>query len=70
MDKEYLINLIKNAGPHMALVIFFVWQGSQREGRMEKRVDGLHEYIRTEMKSLVQRSQDIIKDNTAALRGN
>ena len=68
MDKEYFINLIKNAGPHMALVCFFVWQGSLREARMEERIDNLHQYIRSEMKELVEKNQEVIKENSNALR--
>ena len=68
VDKEYFINLLKTAGPHMALVIFFVWQGAKREERQELRIDKLETYIKTELKQLVEKNQEVIKDNSNALR--
>lgn len=68
--KKYLIELIKTAGPHMALVMFFVWQGSIREARQAAKIDELEKYIRTELKSIIDTNHKIITDNTIELRSH
>lgn len=68
MDKEYFINLIKTAGPHMALVMFFVWQGMIREERLNKQYQDLNDYVRTRLEKLVEDNHDVIKENTAVIK--
>jgi hypothetical protein len=66
--KKYLTDLIKTAGPHMALVIFFVWQSSIREARQAQKIDELEKYIRTELKAIIERDHKVIGENTIELR--
>lgn len=67
MDLEYLISLIKTAGPHMALVLYFVWQGQRRERRLEDRQKVLEVYILEELTAVSKGYTAQLERNTSVL---
>ncbi|MEN6367695.1 MAG: hypothetical protein ABFC88_12865 [Thermoguttaceae bacterium] len=59
-----LLLLLKQYGPLILVVAFFLWQGWVREGRMSKRITGLEDEQRNVLMPLVERCADVIAQNT------
>jgi hypothetical protein len=59
-----LILLLKQYGPLVLVVAFFLWQGWVREGRMSKRITKLEDDQRNVLTPLVERCADVIAQNT------
>ena len=59
-----LILLLKQYGPLIVVVAFFLWQGWVREGRMSKRITNLEDEQRSVLMPLVERCADVIAQNT------
>lgn len=48
--------LVKQFGPWLALVIFFVWQSWLRENRLGTQLDEVHKFIRETLAGVVERN--------------
>lgn len=59
-----LLLLLKQYGPLILVVAFFLWQGWVREGRMNKRITDLEDGQRNVLMPLVERCADVIAQNT------
>jgi len=59
-----LILLLKQYGPLILVVAFFLWQGWLRETRMDKRITELEDGQRNVLMPLVERCADVIAQNT------
>jgi len=59
-----LILLLRQYGPLILVVAFFLWQGWVREGRMNKRLADLEDGQRNVLMPLVERCADVIAQNT------
>ena len=55
------IALIKEVGPYLGLMFFFIWRDYRREEKLVKQIDDLNEFIRKEL-------MDCIDKVTEALR--
>lgn len=59
-----LVLLLKQYGPLVLVVVFFLWQGWVREGRMNARITELEDAQRNVLMPLVERCADVIAQNT------
>jgi hypothetical protein len=59
-----VISLLKQYGPLVLVIAFFLWQGWVREGRMTKRIEKLEDEQRNVLMPLVERCADVIAQNT------
>jgi len=55
------VALIKEVGPYLGLMFFFIWRDYRREEKLVKQIDDLNKFIRTEL-------MDCIDKVTEALR--
>ena len=58
------VALLKQYGPLILVVIFLLWQGWVREGRMTARMSKLEDEQRGMLIPLVERCADVIAQNT------
>jgi hypothetical protein len=63
-DGVALLSLLKQYGPLVLVMAFLLWQGWVREGRMSKRIVRLEDEQRNVLMPLVERSADVIAQNT------
>jgi hypothetical protein len=59
-----LVLLLRQYGPLILVVAFFLWQGWVREGRLNKRITDLEDEQRNVLMPLVERCADVIAQNT------
>lgn len=59
---------IERVGLPVALVLFFVWQGSIRETRLNARIDALESYQRESMEMTIRDSTNAMREVTAVVR--
>ena len=50
------IQLIKEVGPFLGIMFFFIWRDYRREEALVKEISGLNEFIRKELVGLVERT--------------
>ena len=50
------IQLIKEVGPFLGIMFFFIWRDYRREEALVKEINGLNEFIRKELVGLVERT--------------
>jgi hypothetical protein len=50
------VSLGKELGPYLSLMLFFIWRDFRREERMERQINSLNEFIRTELMSLIEKN--------------
>jgi len=62
------IDILKNVGPLVAIIIFFVWRDWQRELRDSKRVEKLEEYQKETLKNLVEKSTTALAQSSESLK--
>jgi hypothetical protein len=63
-----VIDVIKNFGPLVAIVVFFVWRDWQRELRLTRRVEKLEEYEKKILKDLVEKTTAALTQSSECLR--
>ena len=64
MDLSDFLLMLKQYGPLVLVVLFFLWQNWLRELRMDKRINKLEDEQRTVLLPLVERCTDVITQNT------
>lgn len=67
MMPEWL-TLLGQFGLPIALTVFFVMQGRDREKRMGDRLDKVEDYVRSEFAEIVERTTTVIADNSRVMR--
>lgn len=60
---EYLIQAIKEFGPQIGILCFFIWRDYNREKSMNTRLIKLEDYQKTKLESLIVTTQAAILDN-------
>lgn len=63
---EPFVTMLKEYGPFVALVAFFVWRDSEREKSLNKTIANLDGYIRTTLSALLEKTTDALSRNTEA----
>jgi hypothetical protein len=67
MDMSNLLVLLKQYGPLALVVAYFLWQNWLRELRMSDRITKLEDEQRDVLLPMVERSTDVITQNTAMM---
>ncbi len=67
MDWQTVYLLLKEFGPLMVLVVFFIWKDWRREDRLQKRVEVLEKEHKSVVLPLVERCATVIASNTAVM---
>ena len=57
---EMMVTLVTQAGPMVALVLFFVWADSKRDEKNRLERDELHKYVRNTLHDLIRENQQLI----------
>lgn len=50
------VELIKDVGPYLGIMFFFIWRDYRREEHLIKQNNSLNEFIRKELIDLVERT--------------
>ena len=61
------VDILRDFGLPVSLVIFFVWQGKAREDRIEKRQSDLESFARTQLVELWRVANSTITENTKVM---
>ncbi len=64
---DLLVEVIKQAGPIAAIIIFFIWRDWKREERMFSRIEVLENFVQNSLLTLVQKVAETLQQNTKAL---
>ena len=62
------LDVLKEFGIMVALVVFFTWQGWKRETRLNERISALEEDYTSTLKELVSSCTEVISENTAVMQ--
>lgn len=60
--------LLKDFGPMVGVVVFFIWRDWKREDLLQSRVQALETYQQNVMAALVKESIQVIAHNTEQLK--
>ena len=66
-DVADAIALIKQFGPLLVAVVFFIWRDWKREDRLMKRIDKLEDEQRNVILPLVRQCTEVIAENTTVM---
>lgn len=66
-DLSDAIQLIKQFGPLLVAVVFFIWRDWKREDRLMKRIERLEGEQRDVILPLVKECAEVIAKNTAVI---
>ena len=61
------IALVKQFGPMLVAVVFFIWRDWKREDRLMKRIDKLEDEQRNVILPLVTKCTEVISENTTVM---
>lgn len=50
------VELIKDVGPYLGIMFFFIWRDYRREEYLVKQNNSLNEFVRKELVDLVERT--------------
>ena len=62
--------LLRNFGPLLIAVVFFVWRDYRREEKLTQRIQALEEEQRKVILPLVSKCTEVIAQNTSVMRDN
>lgn len=60
--------LLKDFGPLIGIVLFFIWRDWKREDKLHERVEKLEEYQQDTLSTLVKENITVIAANTQQMR--
>lgn len=66
-DLADAIALIKQFGPMLVAVVFFIWRDWKREDRLMKRIDKLEDEQRNVILPLVRHCTEVIAENSTVM---
>lgn len=55
-----VLALVKQYGPYLAVLVFFVWKDYAREHRLEARIDSLQDFVQDELLQALERNNEIL----------
>lgn len=67
MDMAFM-EILREFGVMVALVVFFTWQGWKRETRLNDRISALEEDYTSTLKELVTDCTEVISANTSVMK--
>ncbi len=57
-----LITLVKELGPYVGLMFFFIWRDYRREEQLVKQITELQKFIRDELMELIDRTNNALNE--------
>lgn len=64
---EY-IALLKDFGPVLGVILFFVWRDWKREDRLVERIEALEKFQQEQLIGLIQKTNEVVTHNTEQLK--
>jgi len=64
-----MLDLLREFGPLVSCVVFFIWRDWRREDRSTTRIEKLEDEMRAIILPLVEKSTAVIAENTAVMHG-
>jgi hypothetical protein len=61
-------SILKDFGPLIGVILFFIWRDWKREEGLVERVEVLEEYQRETLVKLIKTSTEVIASNTQQLK--
>lgn len=55
------VSLIKEVGPYLGLMFFFIWRDYRREEKLVKRIDELNHFIQKELMDLIEKTNEALR---------
>ncbi len=55
------VTLIKEVGPYLGLMFFFIWRDYRREEKLVKRIDELNHFIQHELMDLIEKTNEALR---------
>ena len=68
MDTHAMFDVLKDFGPILGIVLFFIWRDWKREESLVTRVKHLEDFNTETLSNLVKESSSVIATNTEQLR--
>lgn len=56
------IALIKEVGPYLGLMFFFIWRDYRREEQLVKQITELQKFIRDELMGLIEKTNEALQN--------
>lgn len=67
MEMHYL-NILKDFGPLLGVILFFIWRDWKREEGLTERIQALEKYQQETLIKLVKTNTEVIASNTQQLK--
>jgi hypothetical protein len=68
MPTTLIIEAIKNFGPLLALIVFFIWRDYRREDKLAQRIESLEQYQRETLVDLLRKTTIALTHNAECLK--
>lgn len=56
------VELIKEVGPYLGLMFFFIWRDYRREEQLVKQIDQLQSFIQNTLVGLIEKTNEALKN--------
>jgi len=64
---EY-VRMLKDFGPVLGVILFFIWRDWKREDRMVERITALEEFQSEQLIQLITKTNEVVAHNTEQLK--
>jgi len=64
---EY-VRMLKDFGPVLGVILFFIWRDWKREDRMVERITALEEFQSEQLIQLITKTNEVVAHNTQQLK--
>jgi len=55
------IELIKEVGPYLGIMFFFIWRDYRREEKLVKQIDELNRFIKNELMECIDKTAEALR---------
>jgi hypothetical protein len=62
------IEVVRDFGPVLGVILFFIWRDWKREDAMTKRIQALEEFQQNQLLDLIKKTNDVVAHNTEQLK--
>lgn len=56
------LELIKEVGPYIGIMFFFVWRDYRREEQLVRQINDLQKFIRVQLMDLIDKTNEALKN--------
>lgn len=56
------IDLIRELGPYLGLMFFFIWRDYRREENLVKQISDLNKFIKKELMDLIEKTNEALRN--------